>query len=229
VLGSTLLLGAAAAGAWRLAAERSFYLQEMLSVYADHGGPLSFLLWLLQTRSRELGELTLNAPFARVPPLLGPLYHGVGLAALVLAAAGLRRRARRPRAVDLYLVAYLAILAVYPFEDARYFLPVLPLLFCWMLGAKCWSSQPRYIRSSLTAYGVIFLTLGAAALLFSTRLSLSGCAFPELYGDGKLRPTYQLAFGAPDLTPSVAVNSEALQVLRRYEHRSCDPPTGAST
>ena len=68
-------------------------------------------------------------------------------------------------------------------------------------------------------YLALFSLSGVVALAYSTRISLSGRRFSELYGDATLRPTYRLAFGSRDAVKSGKVYPKALHLLCRYEPR----------
>ena len=134
---------------------------------------------------------------------------------------GLWCRRRDLRAVDVYLGSYLLLVFNVAYYDARYWVPVLPLLLGWVAIAvnRLWKVSP--IRWVVGAYVSAFTVAGLVALGYSTRISFAGSRFPELYGDGTLRPAYLEAFGYAQSGQLSTQNvTAALHVLQRYEPRA---------
>lgn len=78
-------------------------------------------------------------------------------------------------------------------------------------------SAPRIIRYSIPLWAVCYLSLGGVAIIYTTRLSLSGKNFSEVYGDGSMQMTYRFAFrnGYPVDMPKVQCRH--LKLLRVFE------------
>ncbi|MET0395789.1 MAG: hypothetical protein ABW277_03085, partial [Longimicrobiaceae bacterium] len=108
-----------------------------------------------------------------------PGAKAVALGTLLLAALGLAPRLRRPTAHDVFFVAYLCAVLLWPAADARYFLPVLPLLVLYgVLGARrAWSAGGLPARAA-----VAVAALAVAATLAGSCVSLA--ASPP--GDGRV-------------------------------------------
>lgn len=185
-------------------------------------------------RLTELGELILNIPTSRLTPsvsrvciLAGAICLACLLTSLVLQ---LRTFSYTIRPTDLYLSIYLAILLVWPFGDARFWLPVLPFLFVHLangfgrialaLPAKLRIANARML---FLLYLVWYFFWGLIALAYSTRISLSGSEFPCVYGDGSLRATYcALQRSCPCPYEPEGVNRTAIRILQAISRGSAE-------
>jgi hypothetical protein len=96
----------------------------------------------------------------------------VAMGALLLVACGLAPRLRNPPAHDVFFVAYLCAVLLWPAPSARYFLPVLPLYVLYgVLGARwAWRAGGRPIRAAvaLAAVAVAATSAGRFASLAAT-------------------------------------------------------------
>jgi hypothetical protein len=167
-----------------------------------------------------LGEIVVNVPAARAPSLLRVALPLAGAVALLFYLVGLWGRRTSVGALEVFLIAYSAILLVWPYYGPRFWLPVIPpfLAFVW-LGAQEIVAKIRLPRPASTAmcvaFVVVFLLLGATALVYSTRISLAGEKFPERYGSGILTETYRAALGQAH--DPKKVDQRALRLLKRYD------------
>lgn len=201
-----LVVGAA------LSAPRVLYIREAATMYRAEAGPP--LIAQLGYRSSEMGEVLANVPEAKLPAPLHPMTIALGVLALALLAAGFWVRRRRLAAADVYLAGYCGILAVWPYRDARFWLPVVPLLFAYVVIALRALVPARPARFAFAACFAWALLTGAAGLAYSTALSLSGPRFADRYGDGTLSATYRYVLG--DSVATADVNSDALAVLLEF-------------
>jgi len=167
----------------------------------------------------EWGEFAANVPQAKVPTPLQPVMFGVGMMAMAMAAAGMWRRRQNLGGLEVYMVGYLVILLAAPWQDARYLLPVVPLLLGYFMVFAEKLLKHRFINVVLVTYLVYFSLLGVAALAYTTRITFSGKSFPDVYGDGTIRATYRAAYHESTGTEAGEVNLEALDLLLRYEPR----------
>jgi hypothetical protein len=78
---------------------------------------------------------------------------------------------------------------------------------------------PGLLRPAIFAYCSLYCLLGLVALGYSTRLTFAGRRFPDLYGDGTLRPTYRLVFLGEPPKNADDISQEAVYLLHRYEWR----------
>ena len=194
----------------------SRYVTELLSNYVNWGVGAA-LKYNLLSKVREWSELVANIPFSKMPPLLGALVWPVGAAGVALAVYSVLRRVRSLTPVDVFLIAYILILFVYPANKPRYWLPILLLLMWLMRDALLASRWRDSLRWAGAAYALWFMVLGIIALGYSSRITFAGDAFPHRYGDGKLTATYEAAFEGRAASP--LVKRDALNVLIRFEPR----------
>jgi hypothetical protein len=166
-------------------------------------------------RLTELGELLDNLPVSKMPTKLHFVVPGVGLLLFVLILFGLAMKRTKISPTDVFLLCYMGTLFAWPYYDARFWLPVIPLLIAYLvLGVKRLSLP----KSVVTIYCIIFATLGFGAIAYSTRISFAGSEFPDRYGDGNLRPTYCAAFqSCRDGGEPNKVDAKVLQLLQEYK------------
>jgi len=189
---------------------------------------------LVRFRLEDWGDLLLNGSQAQLPGALQPLMMLAGLAFAGALAMGVRaRRAVGP--VDLYLGAYTAILLVWPYRDARFWVPVVPLLlgYAWVGFRDLATKRPAAARWIGAGYLAGYAAMGLLAIAYTTWLTFSGDRFADRYGGGIYRASYLGAFGveADDAPPSTitgrADHSEERvdRVLRRFgPRRGWDSP-----
>ena len=180
----------------------------------EHRGLVGAVVSNVLDHSQEWGELTVNIPASKLPGPSAALLRGIGAMAIAVCAIGFWQRCSCLTAVELYLLGFALIVFVYPWFDTRLWLPVIPFLMIYfLLGAKQIAS-PAVFRLLLWGHGLGFALLGILALGYSTRLTFAGARFADLYGDGRLRPAYQIALGKP--AGPGAVDADALYLLKRY-------------
>lgn len=182
-------------------------------------GLLGNVFWNLTAHAREWGEFSVNAPLSKLPPVLQVPVEIAGLVALMLWAVGLWEKRSRFTALDCYVLVFACILLAWPWSDARFWLPLLPVLIGYVLIGAERLVPSRLLRSAIMVYCSLFCLLGLIALGYSTRLTFAGRNFPDLYGDGTLRATYRLVFLGVSPKRSEDVNQDAVYLLRRYEWR----------
>ncbi len=203
-----VLLGAAVA----IFLLRTLYVRGALLVFAQQGlgrGILDILLF----REQEIGELFLNAPATKLGPF-APLVRVSGLAGLAVLLA-IVWHCRRGT-VEAFLAAYLFIFLLWPYADARFWIPILPLIFAELFSvARPWTLTGWKKRASV-AYAAAYAFMGVAALAYSTWITFSGPKFPRRYGDGNLRATYEAFYSQRRVDDSTKIDAAGLEVLQRY-------------
>ncbi len=148
----------------------------------------------------------------------------VGLLVIVLLAAGLYRRRSQLRAADIYLIACLGGLLLTPWsQDARYWIPVLPIIIAALMAEiSSWWRQAATVRWAGYAICGLYGAMGIIALGYSTRVTFSGAAFPEIYGGGSFAPIYRIVLLHQPPLPNESFDPEALRVLQRYGGRKTE-------
>ena len=174
--------------------------------------PLSWLPWY---RLREFGELLINFPTYRIPVALQHFVPWVGFLLLLLLVVGLAARRGNVGPADVFIVCYALILCAWPYYDARFWWPALPLLIAYSLSAVQRLKIPAAILALYCAWFAIF---GFGAIAYSTRITFSGCNFPQRYGAGDLATTYRAAFDQCRNSGSTDhVNTKVLRLLREFK------------
>ena len=175
----------------------------------------SLILQILSYRFTEFGELFGNFPMTKMPAKLHVMVPWMGLLLFLLTLFGLATKRRKISPSEVFLVCYMGILFVWPYYDARFWLPVIPLLIAYSVLAV---KSLRFSKAVITIYCITFATLGFGAIAYSTRISFAGSKFPDRYGDGSLRPTYCAAFDScRDGGDPNKVDAKALRLLREYK------------
>jgi hypothetical protein len=209
-----LVMLAAIAGAASLFLH-SRYLQSSSNILSRRG--LGNVVSDLRDHTIEWGELATNAPASKLPGVLQLPMRSIGFFALLLCVAGIWETRRKLDAQVWYVLGFASILLAWPWSDARFWLPVLPLLIGYVLIGARRIVPPSLLRPAILAYSVCFCVLGIVALGYSTRLTFAGSRFPELYGDGSLRATYRLVILGEQPKNTDDISQEALYLLHRYD------------
>ena len=193
------------------------YFGEMKTLYFQDG-LCGRLLKNLVAHNMEMGEIGFNVPFAKASPLMKPAYYLVGILMIALILRGIWLRRRSFGVLEVTLLAYGGLIFAWPYLDARFWLPALPLIAGFIAIALIDAGKLRCFKFVAVAMCVWFSIAGLAAIAYSTRISWAGTRrFADVYGDGNLSPTYRSAFLGQT---NVLENSEALLLLRRYDSRA---------
>jgi hypothetical protein len=165
----------------------------------------------------EWAEIAVNIPVSRVPPTLASLFPLLGVAILLVAVFSLWVRRRNWGAGDVYLIAYSAILMVWPFNDNRFWLPVIPFFIGSIVEvATRYASRVGLLRWAAVLFAFAYVTGGVIALGYSTRLSLAGPEFAGLYGSPEMQNAYREAYGLP-ADSSATTHAHTLYLLERFD------------
>ncbi|MFH1790415.1 MAG: hypothetical protein ABH885_00300 [Candidatus Omnitrophota bacterium] len=197
----------------------SYFQWLLASVHRESIGTL--FLQNIRYRILEFGEVFSNFPSAKAAKFL-PIQYLVGLMAwcVVLYGAWRLLRTKHLLPLSLYFLLYAALMFIWPSYDARFWLPLLPVLaLIFLTGADDLVCRWRWpaIRLALQFYLIGFIVLGIVAILFSTRISLSGKEFSDLYGDGTTRMTYRFVFRNGKDVDMGKVSEEQVRLLRIFE------------
>jgi hypothetical protein len=177
---ATLFVATVAAS---IAVAQTRYFSEMLAEWVGFSE-------LSRMRLEDWGELVINTSMAKLPRSLQTVFPCAGAIGAILVCCGAARRAKFG-IVDVYTVCYTAILLIWPYRDCRFWLPVFPMLaaYAWIAFEAVASVQ--WVRKAGLAYVAVFALMGCVGLSYSSRISLSGERFPDLYGGGVYRDSYR--------------------------------------
>jgi len=165
----------------------------------------------VRLRLMDFGDLILNLPLdevARLRPALD--LAGLGLTALML--IGLWRWRQKLHPTHVYLIAYLAILAIWPFTDVRFWIPVLPLIVIVVIQSAESSTCAKACRRATAVYLAYYTMTVVIAVAYTTRLTFAGSRFPERYGGGSMKAAYEEAWSGQVEDP----NDDRVNLIHRY-------------
>ncbi len=177
----------------------------------------------------ELGEIGVNVPASQLGRLPGAssIMLVVSVTLLLLTLVGLAARRRTFGPLEQLFLAYLALMLVWISVDARFWIPVLPLLFAFAwTGVK--TLLPRASKTLGIVYLACFLMVGLGALGYSTRLSLMpDVAFAHQYGEHSFIPGYEAAAGVGSRENLDGMNRRAYDALMRFGRSDQVSPAAA--
>ena len=193
----------------------------LLSLYAAQAhdyygnGPLAGRIWdRAFVLLRSIGEIVFNVPFSRLRTF-GWLYAIVGFGTVALAAAVVRRPLRL-NAQRVCLLSYLFLIAVWPHPAPRLFIPIIPLATAEAAELFFREHRPRWLTVAAASFAVWFALTGAAALAYTTRISLSGSNFTRVYGKNGGMPDPDIHEGDPSWSHVQYYRRVAPMLLQRY-------------
>jgi hypothetical protein len=168
-------------------------------------------------RLTEVGEMVLNFPSAKLPVSVLPLVAFSGCAGLCIATCGAILRAKLG-VIEIFCLSYMAILFVWPYTDSRFLIPVLPFIIGYgFLVAQHIGRHVGRWKTTLAALAIApYLLTGAIALSYNARISVSAGDFPNLYGDGNLRPTYCHHLKSCPVDDPGRIDQHALGLLQAF-------------
>lgn len=204
----------------------SSYIAELIGNYSTYG-VLDVVRWNARAKLLEAGQLLLNAPLGQLPSLEGLtnlVVAAAGAVLLVLLLRALWLRRSEAGFVEVHVLSYLGMLAVWPGEDVRFWLPLFPLVLALLIAAGPPRADLRISRFAVGALAILYASAGLAAMIHSTRLSWSGAMIAERYGRGVLRASYRAALQGQAPDRAAEMDPAAYALLRRYEPRSLRMP-----
>jgi len=197
-------------GAAVIVMQRLSYGRDLLGKISKAGDLGDFVAGTLFYRSVDSAETLINFPLRFVPdPLRQSLMLVGGVAFLSLIALAIARLPRLQPS-HAYLLAFLAILAIWPYSDPRFLIPVLPLVFRgWFVFVR------RLPQVAVGIYAAVFATGTALALAYSTMITFSGSEFPSVYSVG-LANSYRIAAGHAQNRAGKPPIPAAVALIQRY-------------
>lgn len=159
-----------------------------------------------------LGELIINLPLSRFHSLR-PVFAGAGLLAFITLVLA-RTRPAHLNLAAVYLLFYLAILAVWPYDSPRLWMPIVPLIAAQVVSTLDRLRTIRHVRLFVAMYAGWFALTGLLALAYTSRISLSGDDFPRLYGRSGGMATAAVQTLSPEAKQKY--NARADTILNRY-------------
>ena len=172
--------------------------------------PMSYPLSRITAMSFGMGELSLNGPVTSLPVGFRFPLAAFGLIPLTLLLYTWRKARWKPQ-VSLFVGGYLAMLAVWPFYVTRLFIPVIPLIILHFVVMADAAGNRRGSRAITIGFVACFALGGLLSLGWTTRVSLSGNRFRQVWGTNG-------GLASPGFEDSDH-NRNAVTVLRRLDAR----------
>ena len=191
------------------------YLTEMQFIYAREGVIAGFGKYV-GLHFVELGEVFINAPSAKLSFLPKWLFFIFGITFFSTVCFGIWACRKNFSIVEVLLLSYIAMIFIWPYTDARFWLPVISVMFGYTFFVYKRFSRVVLIRLSATGMVVIYSTFGFVALFYTSFISFSGDKFVDFYGDGSHRAAYRAAFSGG----SGESNDVVLKLLQRFDSKS---------
>lgn len=210
----TIAVAGLVIGLWVI--KQTHYYETFIEQYAGVGW-FDKLVQVFRFKMHEFGQIATNVPQSRLPEWGKTFFEATGLAVFAILIRGLWSRKRRFTPIDVFLITYAVILFVWPGDNPRFWIPVLPFLFGIAFESVAPLRTRRFFRLAVLTYGGAMLITGLLAHAYSTRLTFSADQFARLYGDGSLTPTYESALHGDTL--SADVNMHVFRILLKYEDR----------
>jgi len=175
----------------------------------------------------EFGTIFSNIPLHKFTRLWFFYLCWGGLAwCMVLYGAWLELYARRLLPLVAYFFSFSLLIFLWASHEERLWLPLFPVLAVLFLSAADdLKNHFPFLRYPFRCYLVIYVVLGVGSLLYSTRISLSGRDFGELYGDGSARMTYRYAFNNGKDVDAGKVDRGSVRLLRIFEPLAASDPS----
>lgn len=189
----------------------SYWQHSALSLSAEERVIRTLAIW--QTRANELGALVLNVPQSAIPDASRSILTLVGAVGAGFVIRGCFRQFQHLPAITVYVLFYALILLNWPYEDARFWLPILPLLAILGLSGIHSTLSERWFAGFRSLASIEFAAMGVLAIGYSVHLTFSGASFPLRYTSGSLLSSYRATIehhAYPDADPL------AIEVLNHY-------------
>jgi hypothetical protein len=173
-------------------------------------------------RVGDLGCALLNINLHKIPfkELFKPVAIGLGVFILFACIKILFQKDSRVSVIWIYLVTYLGLIFVAPWNDPRYLLPVWPLLLLALI--KLYSDlhtneSIRILPMVGVTWFVGYASLGFLALGYSTWLTFSGPKFANRYGSKESKEEYLYFYGGRSLEETKS-NPRAYEMYKLLDY-----------
>jgi len=174
-------------------------------------------------RFKEWGELFINAPsnkvIDRVAGEAGRLaYEAVGLIIFCWFIYKVYfRKNTIPFFIKAYILFYCIIMFNWPFNDPRFWVPIMPIIAAVVLQALL-ADQNKILKGLSITLFIIYIALGAFASGYMVYTSLNKKVFARTQAKGAYRSEYEIHFYGKPLSDTVtSVDKDVIELLKRYD------------
>ena len=162
-------------------------------------------------RFTEWGEIFLNTPFNKVLQRL----PGIGSILFILAGSVIfcwfciilfSKKKPVPAFIKAYLIFYFIIMFNWPFNDPRFWVPIMPVMAAIVLQASF--NKNNFYRILSKVFLVVYIVLGFLAAAFMIYSSFNKSFFAKNQANGFYKNEYETHFMGKDSTGSMqTINS----------------------
>lgn len=175
-------------------------------------------------RFKEWGELFINAPsnkvIDRVAGEAGRLgYEAVGFIIFCWFVYKVYfRKNNIPFFIKAYLLFYCIIMFNWPFNDPRFWVPIMPIIAAVVLQAL-FADDNKILKAMSMVLLVVYIALGAFASGYMVYTSLNKKVFARTQAKGAYRNEYEIHFYGRPLSDTVTIQPDTavINLLRRYD------------
>jgi disulfide bond formation protein DsbB len=174
-------------------------------------------------RFKEWGELFINAPSNKVIDRLAGeagriAYEVVGFIIFCWFVYKVYfRKNSIPFFIKAYILFYCIIMFNWPFNDPRFWVPIMPIIAAVVLQAL-FADDNKVVKIISIASLVVYIALGAFASGYMVYTSLNKKAFARTQAKGAYRSEYEIHFYGKPLSDTVTtVDKDVIDLLKRYD------------
>jgi hypothetical protein len=180
-------------------------------------------------RFKEWGELFINTPSNKVIDKLTNINKFAGEASwLAFVAVGFIifcwfvykvyfRKNNIPFFIKAYILFYCIIMFNWPFNDPRFWVPIMPIIAAVVLQAL-FADDNKILKGMSTALLIVYIALGAFASGYMIYTSLNKEVFAKTQAKGTYRSEYEIHFYGKPLSDTVtSVDKDVIELLKRYD------------
>jgi hypothetical protein len=126
------------------------------------------------------------------------------------------RKNEIPFIVKIYLLYYMLLMFNWPFQDPRFWVPVIPLVAAVI--SQFSFSQNRVIKYLSVIYLAVYAALGLASLSYMTYTSFNKKVFAKTQAKGTYRNEYEMHFFGKTLSDTTtSVDPDLVDFLNKYD------------
>jgi len=179
--------------------------------------PVAFFTNNILRHLQDWAELFINAPLSKTVYIsyLRIVYMLAGLFFMVITLSRVfGKKFSIPVHIRIYLVGYVLLIFNWPFYEARFWFPVLPLLAAILLLPK--NSVHPVFRPIVSLYKLYYVLTGIFVMGYYTWLSYNKDAMAKLHDAGKWEREYRIHF-FNEKSVDTTYDKKALYLLDKYD------------
>lgn len=189
------------------------------NVLSDHFKEAS-LMKRVEWRFKEWGEIFLNVPSNKAARIMGNagnlLFVAIGIVVFCwFIVAMFFKKSSYPFFIKAYFLFYCIIMFNWPFNDPRFWVPVMPLMA--VVVAQASFDTNKILKTISSLFLVVYLAFGAFASGYMVYTSLNKEVFARTQASGVYRNEYETYFfGKPQSDTAKRVDPVIIHLLERY-------------